>query len=201
MILKKLDLNVHDTEKVSELIYFTDSHTFDKILNDKTKATEKLEKLVIAGNNSIGHENIYVVTQKNDDNVLGILVTSKKDQYNTKNEIKNFLKVFSISDTIRFSILGFIDMIFLATLDEEDFYLACVAVDEKARGQGIGTFILESSPELARNDGKKKLVLDVDLSNNGARRLYERFGFNIFNKKSIPWLGGERGMYNMEFLI
>jgi ribosomal protein S18 acetylase RimI-like enzyme len=60
---------------------------------------------------------------------------------------------------------------------------------------------LESSLELARYDGKKKLVLDVDLSNNGARRLYERFGFNIFNKKSIPWLGGERGMYNMKFLI
>ncbi len=80
MILKKLDLKVHDTKKVSELIYFTDAHTYNRILKNKASAMQKLQNLVLKGNNSIGHENIHVVTQKDDDNVLGVLVTSKKGQ-------------------------------------------------------------------------------------------------------------------------
>lgn len=201
MDLKKLDLNVHDTKKVAELIYFTDAHTYNRILKNKASAIEKLEKLVVEGNNSIGHENIHVVTQKDNNDVLGVLVTSKKGQSSTRNEIKIFLKTLSLQDTLRFTILELIDAMFLATLRDGDFYLACVAVDEHTRGQGIGTFILNGALDLARNEGMEKMVLDVDLGNEGARRLYERFGFKEFNKKSIPWFGGEKGMYNMEILL
>lgn len=201
MKLKKLDINVHDTKKVSELIYFTDAHTYNRILKNKSSAINTLEKLVVEGNNSIGHENIHVVTEKANDKVLGVLVTSKKDHYSTKNEIKVFLKTLSLGDTLKFIILGIIDSMFLATLREGDFYLACVAVDEHTRGRGIGTFILNSAADMARHEGMNKMVLDVDLGNEGAQRLYERFGFKIFNKKSIPWFRGEKGMYNMEILL
>jgi len=78
--------------------------------------------------------------------------------------------------------------------------LACLSVDEEFRGRGIGTFILENSLRLAKR-GLNRVVLDVNLDNSGAKRLYERFGFSIFSKKSFPWFGGRVGAYNMEFII
>ncbi len=201
MIIKKLNLDVHDSKKVSELIYFTDAHTYDQILKNKSQAVNKIEKLVKAGNNSIGYENIFVVTEHDDEDVLGMLITSSSEKNSSKQEIKAFLKVFSPLDVIRFTILGLIDAMLLTDVGPQDFYLACVAVDEKARGQGIGTFILESAVEISSDEGKEKAVLDVDFNNEGARRLYERFGFKISGQKTMRWFGGEKGMYNMEFLI
>lgn len=202
MQIKKLDLNVHDSKKVSELIYYTDAHTYDQILKNKSNAVDKIEKLVRAGNNSIGHERIYVVTNHEDVNVLGVLVTYKKEETPTKSEFRTFLKVFSPLDAIRFTILDFLDARLLADVDFEDFfYLACVAVDENTRGQGIGTFILESAVQMARESDKKKAILNVDFQNKGARRLYERFGFKIYGQNTMKWFGGEKGMYHMEYLL
>jgi ribosomal protein S18 acetylase RimI-like enzyme len=201
MILKKLDINRHDTKKVSELIYATDAHTYRRILRNKSHAINKIEELLIEGNNSIGYEHVWVVTAKEDNQVLGVLVTYKRAQTSIPQEIKTFWKLFSPLDTIRFLILELIDDLLLARLRRGDFYLACVAVDEKSRGLGIGTFILEHSLELARDEGMQRAVLNVDVNNKGAKRLYERFGFKVFGKNSFPWIGGEKGMYHMEYLI
>lgn len=201
MQIKKLNLNVHDSKKVSELIYFTDASTYDQILKNKSQAVDKIEKLVRLGNNSLGFENIWVVTNFDDEDVLGVMVTPSEEESSYMQEIKTFLNLFSTLDAMRFSILGFIDAMLLADIGPQDFYLACVAVDEKARGQGIGTFILESALEMAQESGKEKAVLDVDFNNEGARRLYERFGFRIFGQKSIWWFGGKKGMYNMEYYL
>ncbi|MGZ7117504.1 MAG: GNAT family N-acetyltransferase, partial [Methanobacterium sp.] len=55
------------------------------------------------------------------------------------------------------------------------------------------------SLELAREKNAKRVTLDVDIENKGALRLYERFGFKIYNKKSINWFGKEIGTFNMEY--
>ncbi|MCK9152566.1 GNAT family N-acetyltransferase [Methanobacterium alcaliphilum] len=200
MQMKKLDVTKHDTLKVAELIYFTDAHTYKRILKNKAQAISKIEKLVIEGNNSIGYENVFVVTEE-DDQVLGVLVVSKDNLSSTRSEIKAFWKVFSLRDTIRFTILDLIDAVFLAKLKHGDFYLACVAVDENCRGLGIGTFILDSALKIARSEGMQKVVLDVDIENKGAKRLYERFGFKIFGKNTLPWINGEKGMFHLEYVI
>jgi len=104
-------------------------------------------------------------------------------------------------DALKFSMFNFVDSLILAKLEDDDLYLASVAVDDSYRGKGLGTFILRKSLEIARDMGCKKVVLDVDLKNEGALRLYERFGFKIFNKKSIMWFDGEKGVYNMEYTL
>lgn len=200
MQMKKLDISKHDTLKVAELIYFTDAHTYNRILKNKSQAISKIEKLVVTGNNSIGYENIAVATN-GDDQVLGVLVTCQDDLSSTRSEIMAFWRLFSILDVIRFTILDLIDAALLARLEEGDFYLACIAVDEKCRGQGIGTFILESALETAKSQGMKRAVLDVDIKNTGAKRLYERFGFKIFGKHTLPWINGQKGMFHLEFLL
>ncbi|MDP3065380.1 MAG: GNAT family N-acetyltransferase [Methanobacteriaceae archaeon] len=200
MKLKKMDVNKHSPRKVAELIYEADTDTFDFFYGDQARTAEVIEKLVLAGGNTLGHEQIYVVCD-DDEWVLGVLVINQGKNPNILDELKIIFKCLSILDSLKFFIISLLDRMFLSDLDDDDYYLAIIAVDETCRGQGIGSFILEKGVELARQSGSKRAVLLVDLNNFGALRLYERFCFKKFNKKSIPWFGGEKGAVNMELLI
>ncbi len=48
----------------------------------------------------------------------------------------------------------------------------------QAQGQGVGTAILDVLERRARERDAAKLTLEVIGTNDGARRLYERFGFD-----------------------
>ena len=68
-------------------------------------------------------------------------------------------------------------MRFLHTYDEGDFYLQFLAVDEAFRGRGIGSSLLQAMEERGRELGSTQYAIDVSGRNNGAHRLYERYGF------------------------
>lgn len=200
MKMEKLDLKKHDTLKVSGLIYETDNNVFNFFFGNKENAAQKIEKLILAENNTLSHQRIMVVTGNNE-MVQGILVYSCGDEAKKMDEFKVLRQNLNLIDVLKFVIMEWWDSHFLANLNKEDFYLACVAVDEEARGKGIGTFILKQAIDFARKHGFKRAVLDVDINNKGAYKLYKRRGFNVFNKKSIPWFGGEKGVLNMEFIL
>ncbi|MDU5512085.1 GNAT family N-acetyltransferase [Enterococcus gilvus] len=58
-----------------------------------------------------------------------------------------------------------------------EWYLDSIAVDEKFRGQGIGSKLLTAVDRLATHEGEKIIGLNVDQSNPNAKRLYLRDGF------------------------
>ncbi len=72
--------------------------------------------------------------------------------------------------------------------DEDTVYICQIAVDAAFRGCGIGRKLLKQAEEWTRARGKQNLALHV-AANNRARRLYERFGFQLKNK-SEEWLTG-----------
>ena len=80
MDLIKLDVTKHDLNKISKLIYETDAETFNFYFQKKEKASKKILELVKIGDNTLGFENIYVVTENNEDNVFGILVVVKGNE-------------------------------------------------------------------------------------------------------------------------
>lgn len=199
MKLVKFDIHEHDINLVAELIYETDSKTFDFYFQNRQNAVERIEKLVKKGNNnSYGHENIYVATGE-DDRLYGLVLTFQGKEENLKNDFKTYFRTLDLGDAMKFMLLDIVDSIFLTNLKREDYYLAAVAVASDYRGKGIGTFILEKSLELAREKRSERVVLDVDIDNKGALKMYKRFGFKVFNKKSMRWVGGVKGDYNMEY--
>lgn len=199
MKLVKLDINRHDLNEVSGLIYETDTEMYNFFFNRKENAVKIIKKLLKEGNNSLGHEHTYIITE--DNRVLGLLVYSIGNETSRKEDYRAFFKVLNPWDALKFTIFDILDGLILSDLRENDYYLACVAVNENFRGRGIGTFILEKAKELASEEGCARIVLDVDLENEGALRLYEKSGFKTFNKKSIRWFNGEKGTFNMEYLI
>jgi ribosomal protein S18 acetylase RimI-like enzyme len=199
MKFEKLDLKKHSTLKVSELIYEADVDTFNFFFKNKANAAHKIEKLIIAGDNSLGYRQIYVMVDHNQ--VLGVLVFSAGEKVAKTTELKVLFRNLNLTDSLKFIILEVVDNFFLADLEEDDYYLAVIAVDEDFRGQGVGSFILKQGIKLAQESGFNRAVLDVDMDNEGALRLYERFGFKKFKKKSISLPGWKKGAFNMEFLL
>lgn len=56
-------------------------------------------------------------------------------------------------------------------------WIAELVVDERRRGQGVGTRLLEEAERLARAGGVRRLMIGAIAGNHVARRAYERFGF------------------------
>ncbi|MFN3855020.1 MAG: GNAT family N-acetyltransferase [Phreatobacter sp.] len=52
-----------------------------------------------------------------------------------------------------------------------------LVIDERRRGQGIGTRLLEAAEQLARSLNVSRMMIGAIVGNHVARRAYERFGF------------------------
>lgn len=54
-----------------------------------------------------------------------------------------------------------------------------LAVAPDWRGRGVGTALLDAAEDWARAHGAERMVLDLDVHNTGAQRLYERHGYQV----------------------
>lgn len=79
---------------------------------------------------------------------------------------------------------------FMSRHEPGEWYITAVSVKPEARGRGVGAALLEDAVTRARADGATSVTLDVDASNSGARRLYERHGFVVTGTSSSAWLMG-----------
>jgi ribosomal protein S18 acetylase RimI-like enzyme len=69
------------------------------------------------------------------------------------------------------------------------FLMDGIFVAPQARGQGVGTRLLDAVAQEARARGYAELRLDVIDSNTRARALYERRGFRAVGVQRMGWLG------------
>ena len=78
-------------------------------------------------------------------------------------------------------------------LEKGEFYLQAIAVDPDQRGAGIGGVHLDHIDAEAKAGDSVLLVLDVSAKNPGAKRLYERRGFEAVSKwPKRRWVPGIR---------
>lgn len=202
MEFKKLDKNQHDIEKVSELIYETDTDLFRIFLDEnRQKALEKLRKLVVAGKNAYGHENIHVAEDESG-KLMGILVAYRGDEIKFLDEARAYKSLFGFPQFLKLTFIKPIfDRISASSIDADDFYIGNIAVNPEIRGKGTGTFLLKHSFEIARKKNCKRMVLDVLFYNTKARTWYEKHGFTVYGEKRFKWFGLEDGTWGMECLL
>ena len=68
---------------------------------------------------------------------------------------------------------------------DKEWELENIAVDEKSRRLGVGSQLLRDFIELARSKNANAIFLEVRQSNQGARALYNKFGFvDVGTRKS-----------------
>lgn len=61
----------------------------------------------------------------------------------------------------------------------DEYYVSNVGVLPEAQGRGIGTRLMRFAEEAAQAGGLTKCSLLVGTANHGARRLYERLGYEV----------------------
>jgi len=67
-------------------------------------------------------------------------------------------------------------------VESNEYYISNVAVYPEFRGVDLGTNLLLKVEEEAKSNGAGKIVLDVDVDNQGAIELYNRLGYSIVGK-------------------
>ena len=64
-----------------------------------------------------------------------------------------------------------------------------IAVTEAAEGRGAGAALMGAAEDWARARGYAKLTLNVFEGNHRARRVYERFGYQVETLRYVKLLG------------
>lgn len=177
---------IHDVYKVAKLYYDVDFRTFDMLFKDESKAIEciandfKKEKT----------DDLFKVILDEDGDIIGLLML-----YTSKTSHEIYFK------SPKLVIVDILDYFVLSDINDDDLYLAQIAIDPKLRGQGLGKKVILDVIEYAKSKNYKRVTIDADFRNEGARRLYEKIGFSEFNKKRVKFPGFERGMHNMELIL
>lgn len=196
MRFERLNIEKHDLDKISKLIYETELEAFKSLIGkDENDAINNIKKLIKYGNNSFGYDHIHVVSDDKG-NVLGILVSFGGGEASYWNDIKVYFKILNFQDFLKLILRGLIiNNILITNLDENDYYLSNIAVDTRCRSQGIGSYIIENALKLAKDAGYERVLLDVTLNNGRALKLYERFGFKVYSTNKV------KNTKSMEFII
>ncbi len=75
---------------------------------------------------------------------------------------------------------------YIVTMDVDEFTgkIISFAVRREFRRRGIGSMLLKAAIDRLRGRGKKRITLEVRVSNIEAQRLYRKFGFEV--ETTIP---------------
>lgn len=176
----------HDLNKVAKLVYDVDFRTFDMLFKNEESAVKTIAKDLPKR----GLGDFFKVILDDDGEIIGILMI-----YDSEVSHRFYLK------SPRLLIVDILDHFALADIEEGDLYLAEMAIDSNLRGQGIGRKVVFDVVEYAKAKNYKRVTIDADFRNLGAKSLYERLGFKEFNKKRVKIGSFERGMHNMELIL
>ncbi|MEE1128954.1 MAG: GNAT family N-acetyltransferase [Methanobrevibacter sp.] len=180
------DSEIHDVDKVAKLVYDVDFRTFDMLFSSPAKAVRTIARDLKKEKT----DDFFKVILDDNRNIIGILII-----YTSKTSHKFYLK------SLRLIIVDILDYFVLCDIEDDDFYIAEIAIDENMRGQGLGQKVLLDAIDYAKSRNYKRVILDADFRNEGAKALYEKIGFKVFNKKRVKIGSFERGMNNMELIL
>ena len=148
-----------------------------------SKVRDILRNMFLDKANWFSHRHTYFVEVDNQTAGMGLAYSyehKKEEEPHTGELMVKWLEgsVFTeLPDPRNFEIVGLIE--------EADYYINDMGVYAKFRGLGLGTRLFERIEKQARTMGSKRIVLDVEIDNARAIKLYERLGYRIESRSFI----------------
>lgn len=199
MKIKKFDLKTHNIHSVADLILSAYREGVS-ILPDDEKPSRMVQDLIEVGNNFLGHENIYLCFSKND--IAGLVIGYSGKAGSKLKVLLELLIKLRLTQLLNYLIVGsqLFHTGYTPYLEEDDFYISVLVVDEKYRNQGVGTSLLNKAILIAKERKCRNVILDVDNDNEIAKSLYKKFGF-ITRKEDYQLQPGgiAEGICTMEY--
>lgn len=201
MIFESYDFDKYGVGQFAELVYEIDSLSFNKFFKNKEHVINVLSNRKLWESDINNNQKFTFAILNDDKEFVGICMGAIGFNENYfKNILGSFL-ILNFMDAIKMSLIYFVDSFVLLHVGQNDFYIADIAISSLYRGKGYGKQSILDLIEMARDKGCDRVVLDVDVNNVGAFRLYESIGFKVYDKKSfkIPFLKKE--MKSMEYKL
>lgn len=178
MILEPFSPEKHLVREVAGLIYDTEPVYFSLVFGrDRAEALVQIEKLVLAGGNAFGHENITCAVQTG--KVAGVLVMQTPYAPGLREEFFVVARAAGLTTAVRYFLAEWLIFApnYLKRTTEPGYYISSLSVVPAERGRGVGAALLEGAVRRVRSSGGGRIVLSVIAPNPAAVRLYERAGF------------------------
>jgi ribosomal protein S18 acetylase RimI-like enzyme len=179
--------------EIARLIFQTDD-IMPFLFGRQEKAVLKLKNLIENLDTVFSHKNI-IIYQKDTQAIAGILLFYSIKNIDKKRENKAYGRIFSTSELFSLWLKSLILKSIHEKSEVDGLYIQNISVDAAARGEGIGTKLMNFVQEHALQKGYSSLWLDVAFTNPKAKKLYEREGFIEVSKH--PILFSKNGFFRM----
>lgn len=155
---------------------------FHGLVKNRT-AGQVMADLLRNGSGNESYTNAIVAEYQNE--VIGIVYSYSARFHEISDETRKFFP----SDRLKFL------ADFYNSRVDESLFLDSIYVEEKFRGQGIGSKLIALTKQKAKENGYKQLSLMVMSDNQIARQTYERSGFKIVKHINVKehWLIPNKG--------
>jgi GNAT superfamily N-acetyltransferase len=189
-----------DVDRILEIVNAVPGEEALKLMGSAKLALQYDEGLVRL--DPIPNKSRITVLAQNDDHVVGVLQYQFGDapHHSRADVIKLLIKVLGPIGFIR----RFPAIYSRTTVDIEtptdSLHLTNVHVEEAARGQDVGTKLLQWAEDEARRIGANRMTITTIPTNVGGVRLYERFGFKVTKTVTSPSYEKHTGIPGRIFL-
>jgi ribosomal protein S18 acetylase RimI-like enzyme len=182
MILEPFSQKKHSAEEVAGLIYDTEQVYFSLAFGrDRTEALRKIGRLIQAGHNAFGHENITCAVREG--RVIGIRIMQTPQSPGLKAEFFVVARATGHISAVRFLLAEWLLFAprYLERNPEPEYHISNLSVIPAERGRGVARALLEAAIREVRSRGGGTIVLNVIAPNPAAVHLYEKAGFHTIS--------------------
>ncbi|SMY06843.1 GNAT family N-acetyltransferase [Flavimaricola marinus] len=167
----------HERPRIAELYWDAFGQKLGRTLGPRHKALNFIVRVL--------SPDYAICARGNDGRLLGVVGFKTMDGALVDGDFSDMAAVYGW--------IGAAWRVLLLTAMERDventrFLMDGIFVDPAARGQGVGSRLLEAVAQEAAARGYSELRLDVIDSNGRARALYERRGFAAIGEMSTGWM-------------
>ncbi len=114
------------------------------------------------------------------------------ESFNTTNPTYDlFIYLTYGNDILVADIGGMVVGYIVLSYKEEEAKIMSLAVKREFRRKGIGKILLKEAIKKAKQNSKKRMLLEVRISNTPAQNLYKKFGFEIAGVLESYYFDGE----------
>lgn len=175
-----MELNIRQAQpsegaKIAPLIYDAIEDIAYRITGEKEESAmlKTLEAYVAKTNNRHSYLNTYVAEDEDTNEILGIVVLYDGKTGNKLDRILEEELIASKGKKISIDVEAY----------DDEYYIDTICVTKNARGNGIGSELLQFSINKGKELGYHKISLNVDVDKTKARKLYGKIGF----EETEPW--------------
>lgn len=170
-----------DASQIAPLIYRTDPETFNFEYGFKKKSILDYISLSFRQKNSFFSFQKTRVVEDRYERIAGLVVAFDYDfsARAIKQEYKTYLGWAGVFKTISFLHREAVVNRYWILPDKDSLYIAFYSIAPRWQGTGLSRYLFSEALNMAKNQGYKKVELDVDMCNEKAKNLYVRMGFQI----------------------